>query len=241
VIPHLLDGELLVAPVVNEPVTGGVGLITGNFTYEEARSLAIQLKHGALPVALQVESLSTVGPSLGQESVERSLRAGVVGLVLVVLYMLAYYRLPGFLADLALGVYVVIVVALLGRLGATLTLPGIAGFILSIGMAVDANVLIFERIKEELRAGKRARAAVRAGFTRAFRAILDANVTTLIVAAVLFFSTTGPVQGFAVTLSIGILISMFTAIVATRWILELITDRNPHWLSGTTAARGLVK
>jgi len=227
VIPHLLDGELLVAPVVNEPVTGGVGLITGNFTYEEARSLAIQLKHGALPVALQVESLSTVGPSLGQESVERSLRAGVVGLVLVVLYMLAYYRLPGFLADLALGVYVAIVLALLGRLGATLTLPGIAGFILSIGMAVDANVLIFERIKEELRAGKRVRAAVRAGFQRALAAILDSNLTTLLTVVALYYFGTGPVRGFAVTLGLGILASMFTAIVVTRWLLECALDARP--------------
>lgn len=231
-IPHLLDGELLVAPVVNQPVTGGVGLITGNFTHEEARTLAIQLKHGALPVSLRVESMSTVGAILGQESVERSLRAGIIGLVLVVLYMLAYYRLPGFVADWALGVYVVIVLALLARLGATLTLPGIAGFILSIGMAVDANVLIFERIKEELRAGKRARAAVRSGFQRALVAILDSNLTTLITVAALYYFGTGAVRGFAVTLGLGIVASMFTAVVVTRWLLEFALD----WRPGRAAA-----
>ncbi len=180
VIPHLLDGEVLVAPVIRQPITGGTGQMTGNFTHEEARNIAIQLKHGALPVALEVESISTVGATLGKESVDSSLRAGVVGLVLVVLFMLAYYRLPGLLADLALGVRASCSLALLAQLGATLTLPGIAGFILSIGMAVDANVLIFERIKDELRAGKRMRAAVRSGFQRAVAAILDANLTSLI-------------------------------------------------------------
>ena len=227
VIPHLLDGEVLVAPVVRQPITGGTGQITGNFTYEEARSIAIQLKHGALPVALEVESMSTVGATLGRESVEASLKAAVVGLVLVVLFMLAYYRLPGFLADFALGVYVLIVLALLAQLGATLTLPGIAGFILSIGMAVDANVLIFERIKDELRAGKRMRAALRSGFQRAFVAIFDANLTTLIAVAALYYFGTGPVRGFAVTLGLGILASMFTAVVITRWLLGLAIDLNP--------------
>ena len=227
VIPHLLDGEVLVAPVVRQPITGGTGQITGSFTYEEARSIAIQLKHGALPVALEVESMSTVGATLGRESVEASLKAAVVGLVLVVLFMLAYYRLPGFLADFALGVYVLIALALLAQLGATLTLPGIAGFILSIGMAVDANVLIFERIKDELRAGKRMRAALRSGFQRAFVAIFDANLTTLIAVAALYYFGTGPVRGFAVTLGLGILASMFTAVVITRWLLGLAIDLNP--------------
>lgn len=240
-IPHLLDGELLVAPVVQEPITQGRGIITGNFTLEEARHLAIQLKSGALPVPLEPVEVRHVGPSLGADSLRSSWQAGIISGVLVILFMIAFYRVAGAVAGFCLLLYLLLDLAALVLLGATFTLPGLAGIILSIGMAVDANVIIFERIKEELRAGKRARAAVRAGFTRAFRAILDANVTTLIVAAVLFFSTTGPVQGFAVTLSIGILISMFTAIVATRWILELITDRNPHWLSGTTAARGLVK
>lgn len=227
VIPHLLDGEVLVAPVVNEPITSGSGQITGSFTHEEARNIAIQLKHGALPVALEVESMSNVGAILGKDSVERSLRAGIIGFVLVVMYMLVYYRLPGGLADLALGVYVVLVLALLAGLGATLTLPGIAGFILSIGMAVDANVLIFERIKDELRSGKRIRAAIRSGFNRAIVAIFDANLTTLITVAVLFYFGTGAVRGFAVTLGLGIIASMFTAIVVTRWLLAAAVDANP--------------
>lgn len=237
VIPHLLDGEVLVAPVIRQPITGGTGQITGNFTHEEARNIAIQLKHGALPVALEVESMSTVGATLGKESVDSSLRAGVVGLVLVVLFMLAYYRLPGLLADLALGVYVLIVLALLAQLGATLTLPGIAGFILSIGMAVDANVLIFERIKDELRAGKRMRAAVRSGFQRAVVAILDANLTSLITVAALYYFGTGPVRGFAVTLGLGILASMFTAVVVTRWLLLVAIDWNPRRAEGYFGAK----
>jgi len=227
-IPHLLDGELLVAPVVQEPITSGQGQITGNFTYEEARNLAILLKAGSLPVPLEVVEMRNVGPTLGKESIDRSLRAGIAGLVLVVLYMIMFYRLPGLLADLALGVYILLVLALLAGLHATLTLPGIAGFILSVGMAVDANVIIYERIKDELRAGKRIRAAIRAGFHRAFSAILDANVTTIIAAAVLFFLGTGPVKGFAVTLSLGVAASMFTAIVVTRWLLEAAVDTNPQ-------------
>ena len=227
-IPHLLDGELLVAPVVQEPITSGQGQITGNFTHEEARNLAVLLKAGSLPVPLEVVEMRNVGPTLGQESIDRSLRAGIAGLVLVVLYMIMFYRLPGLLADLALGVYILLVLALLAGLHATLTLPGIAGLILSVGMAVDANVIIYERIKEELRAGKRIRAAIRAGFHRAFAAILDANVTTIIAAGVLFFLGTGPVKGFAVTLSLGVAASMFTAIVVTRWLLAAAVDANPQ-------------
>lgn len=226
-IPHVLDGKVLVAPVVNQPITSGSGQISGNFTREEARNIAIQLQSGALPVPLTVESMSNVGAMLGQQSIEKSLRAGVIGLVLVVLYMLMYYRLPGALADVALGVYIMLLLAALSGLRATLTLPGIAGFILSIGMAVDANVIIFERIKDELRAGKRTRAALRAGFDRAIAVILDANLTTLITAGALFYFGTGPVRGFAVTLGLGILASMFTAIVVTRWLLVAAVDANP--------------
>lgn len=227
-IPHLLDGELLVAPVVQEPITSGQGQITGNFTHEEARNLAILLKAGSLPVPLDVVEMRNVGPTLGQESIDRSLRAGIAGLVLVIVYMIMFYRLPGLLSDLALGVYLMLVLALLAGLHATLTLPGIAGFILSVGMAVDANVIIYERIKDELRAGKRIRAAIRGGFGRAFSAILDANVTTLIAAGVLFFLGTGPVKGFAVTLSLGVAASMFTALVVTRWLLTAAVDANPE-------------
>lgn len=228
VIPHLLDDEVLVAPVVNEPITSGRGQITGSFTRDEARNIAIQLQSGALPVPLRVESMSNVGAMLGQQSIEQSLRAGVIGLVLVVLYMLMYYRLPGMLADVALGVYVLLLLAALSGLRATLTLPGIAGFILSVGMAVDANVIIFERIKDELRSGKRIRAALRSGFERALTVIWDANITTLITAGALFYFGTGPVRGFAVTLGLGIIASMFTAIVVTRWLLLAAVDANPE-------------
>lgn len=241
VIPHVLDGDVLVAPVVNDPITTGRGQITGSFTRDEARSIAIQLQSGALPVPLHVESMSNVGAMLGQKSIEQSLRAGIIGLVLVIIYMLMYYRLPGAMADIALGVYIMLLLAALGGLGATLTLPGIAGFILSIGMAVDANVIIFERIKDELRAGKRMRAALRSGFDRAVAVILDANITTLITAGALFYLGTGPVRGFAVTLGLGILASMFTAIVVTRWLLIAAVDASPDRAANIFGVRKAVE
>lgn len=226
-IPHVLDGEILVNPVVNEPITRGEGQITGAFDMEEARELAILLRAGALPVPLDVVEIRNVGPTLGQESIDRSLRAGIVGLALVVAFMFLYYRLPGLVADVSLAIYVVLLLSLLVAVNATLTLPGIAGFILSIGMAVDANVIIFERIREELRAGKRLRAAIDAGFHRAMAAIIDANLTTLIASGALFYFGTGPVKGFAVTLTLGIVASMFTAIVVTRWLLRAVVDADP--------------
>lgn len=226
-IPHVLDGDILVNPVVEGPITGGKGQITGRFTVDEAKNLAVLLKAGSLPVPIEVMEIRNVGPILGQQSIDRSLKAGIIGIILIFIYMVAYYRLPGLVADVALAIYVVIVLGAMALLRATLTLPGIAGFILSIGMAVDANVLIFERIREEFRAGKHVRAAVAAGFDRAFRAIFDANITTLITAIVLFYYGSGPVKGFAVTLGLGILASMFTAIVVTRLILNLFVDRNP--------------
>lgn len=229
-IPHVLDGEILVNPVVNEPITRGTGQITGGFSMEEARNLAILLRAGALPVPLDVAEIRQVGPTLGQESIDRSLKAGIVGAVLVLLFMLSYYRLPGLVADIALAVYVVLVLSLLAAVNATLTLPGIAGLILSIGMAVDANVIIFERIREELRNGRRLRAAIDTGFHRAMTAIVDANLTTLITCGVLFYFGTGPVKGFAVTLSLGIVASMFTAVVLTRWLLGALVDVNPERL-----------
>lgn len=240
-IPHLLDGEILVNPVVQEPITQGRGQITGGFTLEEARNLAVQLKSGALPVPLTTLEVRHVGPTLGADSLQRSWQAGIISGVLILLFMMAFYRVAGAVAGLALLIYALLDMAALVTLGATFTLPGLAGIILSLGMAVDANVIIFERIKEEVRAGKTARAAMRAGFDRAMRAIWDANLTTLIVAAVLFFFTRGPVQGFAVTLAIGIAVSMFTAIVVTRWILELVVDRNPERFGRSMAARGLVQ
>lgn len=227
-IPILLDGDLLVAPVPEGAITDGQAIITGNFTIEEARNLAIQLQAGALPVPLDVAEVRNVGPVLGKESIDRSLRAGIFGVALVLVFMLLYYRLPGGVADVALAIYIVLLLAILVGIGATITLPGLAGFILSIGLAVDANVLIFERVKEEIRAGKRLRPAIDAGFKRAFAAILDANLTSLITSVVLFYFGTGPVKGFAVTLSVGIVTSMFTAIVVTRTLLRLVVDRNPE-------------
>lgn len=227
-IPILLDGDLLVAPVPEGAITDGQAIITGNFTIEEARNLAIQLQAGALPVPLDVAEVRNVGPVLGKESIDRSLRAGIFGVALVLVFMLLYYRLPGGVADVALAIYIVLLLAILVGIGATITLPGLAGFILSIGLAVDANVLIFERVKEEIRAGKRLRPAIDAGFKRAFTAILDANLTSLITSVVLFYFGTGPVKGFAVTLSVGIVTSMFTAIVVTRTLLRLVVDRNPE-------------
>lgn len=226
-IPHVLDGEILVNPVVQEPITGGTGQITGAFDMEEARNLAILLRAGSLPVPLDVIEIRNVGPTLGQESIDRSVRAGIIGLSLVVAFMFLYYRLPGLVADVTLAIYVVLLLSLLVAVNATLTLPGIAGFILSIGMAVDANVIIFERIREELRWGKRLRAAIDAGFHRAMAAIIDANLTTLIASGALFYFGTGPVRGFAVTLTLGIVASMFTAIVVTRWLLRAVVDTNP--------------
>ncbi|NMB13094.1 MAG: protein translocase subunit SecD, partial [Firmicutes bacterium] len=234
-----LDGEVLVNPVVQGPITDGKGQITGRFTIDEAKNLAVLLKAGSLPVPMEVMEIRNVGPILGQQSISRSLKAGIVGIILIYIYMLAYYRLPGLVANIALSIYVVIVLGAMALLRATLTLPGIAGFILSIGMAVDANVLIFERIREEYRAGKHARVAVASGFDRAFRAIFDANITTLITAIVLFYYGSGPVKGFAVTLSLGILASMFTAVVASRLILNLLVDRDPSGFARHLGVKGV--
>ncbi len=219
-----LDDVLISAPIVGPEfartgITGGTAVITGNFTVETATDLAVKLKAGALPVPIRVIENRTVGATLGEESVRRSLYAGIGGLVLVLVFMVAYYRLPGLVADLALLIYALCTFALFQLLGVTMTLPGIAGFILSIGMAVDANVLIFERIKEELRAGKSLYKSISEGFNRAFSSILDSNVTTLLVCGVLFWLGMGLVKGFAVTLAIGILVSFFTAITCTRTLL----------------------
>ncbi|NLN07540.1 MAG: protein translocase subunit SecD [Firmicutes bacterium] len=217
-----LDEEEISAPVVNAVISNGEALITNVGTIEKAATLALQLRSGALPVQLEELEIRGVGPQLGRDSLNRSLYAGAAGLILVLLFMPAYYRVFGLVADIALIVYAAIVLGILTALNVTLTLPGIAGLILSIGMAVDANVVIFERIKEELRSGRTQRTAIEAGFREAFRAIFDSNVTTLIAAAVLFKFATGPVRGFAVTLSEGILASMFTAIILTRYLLRML-------------------
>ena len=198
-IAILLDGEVLTAPRVNEPITGGNAQITGSKDAQEAEHLAILLRSGSLPVKLEIVENRTVGPTLGQDSKDASVKAFAIGLAGVFLFMLLYYRLSGLVADIVLLLYTLLLLAVMKGLNATLTLPGIAGIILSIGMAVDANVLIFERFKEEIASGKTLRAALNAGFSRAFVTIFDSNVTTLMAAAVLFYLGTGPVRGFAVT------------------------------------------
>ena len=222
IIYILLDGAVISAPVVQEPITDGHAQITGYNTPEAAYTMSVMLNSGALPVKLEIVENRSVSSTLGEESISRSLNAASLGIGAVILFMLAYYRLPGLMADLALAVYTMILLAVLAAINATLTLPGIAGLILSIGMAVDANVIIFERIKEELQQGKTMWSAVDSGFRRAFRAILDANVTTLIAAVVLFYLGAGPIRGFAVTLTVGILTSMLTALVVTKLLIRLM-------------------
>ena len=266
----VLDKEIISSPVIQSQIPDGQGVIQGDFTLEEAQQLVVQLRYGALPVPLRIETTRAIGPTLGQDSVQRSIRAGLVGLSIVLLFMLIYYRLPGFLADLALilygllnlavymvgwpmlllisllmmvsylfdrrdawplilgGVLLVVTFALAaaGLTGVTLTLPAITGFILSTGMAVDANILVFERMKEELRAGRSLDSAIEAGFSRAWTSIRDSNISTLITCAILFyFGSTfgaGAVRGFAVTLALGVIINMFTAITVTRTFMRLV-------------------
>jgi len=220
----VLDDTIFSAPTIKVPIPDGVAVITGSFSPEEARDLAVVLREGALPAPVTIVENRAVGPSLGSDSIAQGIRSAVLGSILVVVFMLVYYRLSGLIATVALALNFVIIMGVLALpgLGATLTLPGIAGIILTLGMAVDANVLIFERVREELRTGKSPRAAVDAGFDRAFSAILDANVTTIVAAVVLFQFGTGPVKGFAVTLTIGIVVSMFTAIFVSRAVFETV-------------------
>lgn len=223
IIAIYLDDSIISAPQVREPITDGKSQISGKMTMEEAADLAMLIRAGALPVELKTLQVTSVGPELGANSFEKSLAAGQIGILLVLIFMALYYRLPGIVADIALVLYICIVLFALAALKATLTLPGIAGIILSVGMAVDANVIIFERLKEEMKLGKSLRAAIDSGFRRAFLTIFDSNITTLIAAAVLFYFGSGPIKGFAVTLSIGILASMFTAIVVTRLLMKLLS------------------
>jgi preprotein translocase subunit SecD len=219
-----LDDKLLSSPVVQSQISES-GQITGNFTPEEARDLAVQLNAGALPVPVELISERTVGASLGQDSIDKSLKAGLIGLGLVCLFMILIYRLPGFLATLALLAYTLISLGIFTR-GITLTLAGIAGFILSIGMAVDANILIFERIKEEIRNGKGIYKSVEDGFNKAFPSIFDSNLNTLIVCLILGILGTGLVRGFAITLAIGVVVSFFSAITITRVLVNLSLKLN---------------
>jgi preprotein translocase subunit SecD len=225
----VLDKKVLSAPVIRQAITSGTGTISGNFTIESANRLALQLRYGSLPIPLKVVQSREIGPTLGEDSVRKSAIAGAIGLVSVVLFMLLYYRLPGAIADIALIIYAILTFALFKFIPVTLTLPGIAGFVLSVGVAVDANILIFERMKEELRAGRNLRNAVDTGFSRAWPSIRDSNAATLITCGILFFfgNTFGAsiVKGFAVTLALGVAVSLFTAILVTRSILHLFLDR----------------
>jgi protein-export membrane protein SecD len=230
----VLDGVVVSSPQIQSAIPDGAGQITGDFTFQEARSLGVQLQYGALPMPLEVESQRSIGATLGSESVEKSITAGIIGLITVLIFMIAYYRLPGVLASIALLIYVLLNLTVFRLLPVTLTLPGIAGFLLSTGMAVDANILIFERMKEELRRGRSLHASVEAGFDRAWTSIRDSNISTLIICAILYWLGSGfsilgleligavVVKGFAITLAIGVLMSMFTAVIVTRTLLRLV-------------------
>jgi preprotein translocase subunit SecD len=225
-----MDKDVVSAPTVRSAIPDGSAVITGSKDIAEAKRLAGIIKSGALPVELAPAQVRTIGPSLGAEAIPTSLKASVIGIALVMLFMLLYYRLPGFIADLALTVYIMLTLLIFTLvLKQTLTLPGIAGFLLSIGMAVDANVLIFERIKEELRVGKSLKNAIDAGFHRALSSIVDSNITTLIAGFALYLLGQGSVKGFALTLNIGILCSMFTAITVTKFLLKNMVGTG--WLS----------
>jgi preprotein translocase subunit SecD len=228
----VLDNEVISSPIIRDRIAGGSGQISGGFRdIAEARDLAVLLRGGALPVPVEVIERRSVGPTLGRDSLDRTLQAGLIAVAMVLLFMILLYGAGGVLADAALLLYGLFLLAALIVLGATLTLPGIAAFILSVGMAIDANILIFERIKEEVRAGKTLRTAIGAGWARAWSAILDSNVTTLLAAVVLFVLGTGPIKGFAVTLALGVLLSMFTAIVVTRILVDgTATLLRPSWL-----------
>ena len=237
----VLDGVVLSAPVIQSELSTG-GVITGDFTEEEARTLALQLRSGALPIPLSVESTAQVGATLGRESVELSIRAGIIGVITVLVFMLVYYRLPGLAADLALLVFIVINLALFRLVPVTLTLPAITGFLIGIGTAVDGNILIFERIKEELRSGKPVEEALGAGFDRAWTSIRDSNVSTIIICVILFLFGQTPgasiVSGFAVTLGLGLVLNLFTAVLVTRTFLQLFvsllrgSQHQRRWLPG---------
>lgn len=225
-IAILLDGEVLTAPNVKEPITGGKAVITGQRSLEEAHNLAILLRSGALPVKVNIIETRTVGPTLGQDSKDKSEFAFTIGIGAVLVFMLLFYRLSGLIADISLMAYVLLLLAALKFLDATLTLPGVAGIILSVGMAVDANVLIFEHFKEEYKKGSTLRMSMNNGFKRAFTTIFDSNLTTIIAAMVLFAFGTGSIRGFAITLGLGVVLSMFTAITLSNFMLKMLVGSN---------------
>ncbi len=224
IIKIVLDGEVISAPGVRNEIPNGRAQISGTFTVEEAATLAALIRGGALPVTLNEVQTSSIGATLGVDSLNKSVFAGIIGISLILIFMVAYYRLPGISAGIALLLYILIVIWVMIGFNSVLTLPGAAGIILSIGMAVDANVIIFERIKEEIRNGKTIRVSVNSGFKRALRTIMDANATTFIAGIVLYQFGTGPVKGFAVTLMIGILTSFLTAVLITRLMLSVLSD-----------------
>jgi len=221
----ILDNTIYSAPVIQERISGGNAQITGSFSMDEAKDLSIVLRAGALPAPMKMLQNVTVGPSLGTDSIEAGKMAGILGTFLVVLFMIVYYKFSGVIADLALVLNILLLLGAMASLNATLTLPGIAGIILAIGMAVDSNVLMFERMRDEIRAGKTPRAAVDSGYSKAFWTIFDSHVTTLITALVLFQFGTGPIKGFAVTLSLGVSINLFTALVGTKTVFDFINSR----------------
>ncbi len=227
IIAIILDDQIISAPSVQSAITNGKAQISGSFTsYEEANSLAMMLQGGALPVDLTVVEKQTTGPQLGADSIQKSITAAIVGVVALVIFMVVLYRIPGLIAAFALLMYAIIVIGVNVAIKATITLPVIAAFLLSVGMAVDANVIIFERLKEELRAGKTLRVAIESGFKKAFATIFDSNITTLLAAVILIGFGSGSVRGFAITLTIGILASMFTAITFTRFMLTNLVSSN---------------
>ena len=219
-----LDGQPISIPTVQTEILSGEAVISGNFTIEEAKTLAQRLQAGALPVPIELSAQQSVGPTLGAQSIADSLKAGLIGLALVMLFMLLFYRIPGLIADIALVFYTALAFAIFKLIPVTLSLSGIAGFILSIGMAVDANVLIFERLKEEFALGKPMSQAIEEAFKRSWTSIWDSNVTTLITCLVLYLFTSSLIKGFALTLAIGVLVSMFTAVTVTRTILRLLAS-----------------
>ena len=228
VLAIVLDGQVVTAPRINSAIREGNGIISGSFDVKEANEVALLLRAGALPAPLHILEERTVGPSLGSDSIEAGSIASIIGLILVAMFMVYYYKIFGIFANLALIVNIAIIVATLSLIGATLTLPGIAGIVLTIGIAVDANVLIFERIKEEIKLQKNIFSAVEEGFAKAFKTILDSNITTLIVAFILFLLGSGPIKGFAVTLCIGIVASMFSAILLTRMAIIFYLKTRPN-------------
>jgi len=229
VLAIVLDKEVISAPRINQPITDGRGAITGDFDIESANVLAVQLRYGSLPIPLKVVEIRTVGPTLGQDSLQKSMVAGLIGFTIVILFMLLYYRLPGVVADISLLIYALLAFAIFRYIPVTMTLPGIAGFLLSTGSALDANILIFERMKEELRSGKTLLQSVDLGWRRAWPSIRDSNIATLITCSILFWfgSSFGAtiVKGFSITLALGVLVSLFIAIVVTRVLLELVLSR----------------